>query len=231
MICSPIFLYNITMRIKVIYSLQHDIDNYTDSLYRFRWNKHGRENIQEVLLKPFSEDFKKSLKKATNKKEAQKIVEKFLLQGLDGRKQTYLAVANNLETAWKESGDAIIKKLEKIYGKEVPFNLITVYLSSIPICPYNFKQRWIYAFAGTSTQRQLRILTHELNHFMFLFHFGNLKDKVGNDNFESLKEALTVFTNPEEKGYPAQQKLRTWLNKQKGTVSEIITANKWQKHL
>ena len=219
------------MEIRVIYSLQHDIDNYTDSLYHFRWNKHGRENIQKDLLKPFSEDFKKSLKEATNKKEAQEIVEKILLQGLDCRKTTYLTIANNLEEAWKKEGATIVNTLEKIYGKKVPFDLITVYLSSIPICPYNFKQRWIYAFAGTSVQRQLRILTHELNHFMFLFHFGNLKDKVGNDSFEYLKEALPDFTNPEEKGYPAQQKLRMWLKKQKGTISEIIEKEGWQEHL
>jgi len=219
------------MQLKVTYSFERDINNYVDSLYHFRWDKHGREDLQENLLKPFPYVFKKALKESVNKEAAEKVIEKYLLKNINRRRKTFLSVAKNLKIAWKENKTSIINNLEKIYGKNFPFKSLTVYLSSIPICPYNFNERWIYIFAGTSTQRQLRILTHELNHFMFLYYFGSLKDNIGNSNFESLKEALTVFTNPEEPGYPAQQKLRTWLKKQKGTVSEIIEDDEWQKHL
>ena len=103
------------MKIKIKYSLQRDINNYIDSLYRFRWNKHGRKNIQNNLLNPFPDDFKKALKEAVNKEAAEKVVEKFLRQGIARRKKTYLTVTNKLERAWKESEFSIINNLEKAY--------------------------------------------------------------------------------------------------------------------
>src|SRR3989304_940746 len=62
----------------------------------------------------------------------------------------------------------------------------------------------------------------ELNHFMFYYYFGKLRGELGHEKFESLKEALTVFTNPDEEGYPAQRRLRAWLARQKGTLLEKI---------
>lgn len=85
-------------------------------------------------------------------------------------------------------------------------------------------------FGETTIKRQLQILTHELNHFMFYYYFGALKERLGKERFESIKEALTVFTNPEEKGYPAQQKLRAWLTEQKETIPKIIKNNKWRDY-
>lgn len=49
--------------------------------------------------------------------------------------------------------------------------------------------------------------------------------------YKQIKKVLSVFTNPEENGYPAQQKLREWLKKQKGTIPEIIQAGGWEKYL
>lgn len=219
------------MNIKIEYSFKRDVDNYLDALYSFRWIKHGRKDIQESLLKPFPNDFKTALKESENKDKARDTIYKFLEQDLGGRRKKYLGVAKELETEWASSSSKVVQKLEKVYGKKFPFKSITVYLSSIPICPYNFSKRWIMIFAGTTTKRQIDILTHELNHFMFLYHFGNLKEELGNKKFESLKESLTVFTNPEEKGYPNQQKIRSWLKGQKGTISEIIESGAWKKYL
>lgn len=219
------------MQIKVKYSFQHDLDNYLDALYDFKWIRHGRKDIQDNLLKPFPDDFKRSLKKAESKDKARNIILKFLEGGFEGRKKKYLSIAKDLEKQWDISGYKIINRLEEIYGKKFLFKAITLYLSSIPICPYNFSKKWIMVFAGTSTKRQIEILTHELNHFMFLYHFGDLKKKLGTMKFESLKESLTILTNLEEKGYPDQQKMRSWLKTQKGTVSDIIKTGEWRKHL
>ncbi len=70
-------------------------------------------------------------------------------------------------------------------------------------------------FGRANTRKQLQIITHELNHFMFYYYFGELKNELGKEKFESLKEALTIFTNPEEKGYPNQKRIRNQLAKQK----------------
>ena len=52
-------------------------------------------------------------------------------------------------------------------------------------------------------------------------------EKLGEEKFEDLKEALTVLTNPEEKGYPAHQKLRQFIRQYrdqslKNTIGLIV---------
>lgn len=210
--------------------MDQDIWNYLNSVYKFVWYKHGRDNIQDKIILALPEKFKTSLKNAKNEKEAKKIIKNFLLQGLEGRKIKYLKVAKDLKKAWKEKGPTIENKLQKIYGKEFPFKTVKVFLSSLPICPYNFKKRWIMIFAGASTEKQIKILTHELNHFMFYYYFDGLKKELDEEKFESLKEALTVFTNPEEKGYPNQKRLRAWLATQNKSITEIIESGEWKDH-
>ena len=202
-----------------------------DSLYSFRWLKHGRNDIQNKLLSSLPVQFRDSLKGATNDDAAKKIISDFLSENLEGRKAKYSLIGKEMELSWVKQGHVIEKKLQKLYDNPVPFKTLKIYLSSLPICPYNYEKGWIMVFAGTKVERRLQILTHELNHFMFYYYFGYLRKELGKEKFESLKEALTIFTNPEEKGYPAQQKLRTWLAKQKGSIPTIIESRGWKKYL
>jgi len=66
-------------------------------------------------------------------------------------------------------------------------------------------------FKNASKEQHINIVVHELNHFMFYYYFPHLKEKLKEERFEDLKETLTVLTNPEEKGYPAHQKLRQFI--------------------
>lgn len=59
----------------------------------------------------------------------------------------------------------------------------------------------------------------------------DIEKDVGKYKFAALKESLTIFTNPEENGYPAHQKLRSWLKDQHGTIGEIIASGEWEKYL
>jgi hypothetical protein len=219
------------MKIKVKYSREKETDNYLNSLYKFRWLKHGRKDIRERLLKPLPSEFKKKLLNAKHDKEAEKIIGSYLKEKEDQRKDTYKRVAQQLQVAWNDNEKHILANLEKLYENKVPFDKIDVYLSSIPICPYNYRDKWIMVFANTETDRQIKIIIHELNHFMFYHYFGFMREKLDREKFESIKEALTVFTNPEEKGYPAQQTLRNWLRKQKGSIPEILSKPGWKKYL
>jgi hypothetical protein len=219
------------MRIKVGYSLDLDVWNYLRSVYRFVWYKHGRNNLQEKLFLALPDKSRESLKRAKSEREAKEVIERFLSQGLDGRKFKYAKIAQDLEENWVKDGPKVEKKLEKIYARKIPFKTLKIYLSSLPICPYNFKKRWIMVFADTRVKRQIEILAHELNHFMFYYYFGYLKKELGEEKFESLKEALTVFTNPEEKGYPNQERLRVWLSGQKKTIPEIIESGRWRQYI
>lgn len=49
---------------------------------------------------------------------------------------------------------------------------------------------------------------HELNHFMFYRYYLKLRDKLGIEKFELLKESITLFTNPEREGKPDEAPLR-----------------------
>ena len=213
------------------YSLDLDVWNYLRSVYKFVWDNHGRSGLQDKLLLSLPDGVRAGLKKAKDEKQARKIIKDFLSQDLEGRKAKYLITSQKLELVWKKKGPQIENQLQKLYECEVPFKLIKVYLSSLPICPYNFEKRWIMVFGGTTIKRQLQIINHELNHFMFYYYFGTLKEKLGKERFESLKEALTILTNPEEKGYPAQRKLRAWLKGQRKTIPEIIKSNEWRSYL
>lgn len=219
------------MKIKVEYSLEKEAVNYLNSLYQFRWMKHRRKDIRERLLKPLPDEFKKELSSAKDDREAEKIIKSYLKEEESQRKEKYKKIAQQLQVVWSNNERQVIAKLEKLYENKVPFDEIDVYLSSIPICPYNYKEKWIMVFANTEVDRQIRIIIHELNHFMFYHYFGFIKEELGKEKFESIKEALIVFTNPEEKGYPAQQNLRNWLREQKGSIPEILSKPDWKKYL
>lgn len=214
------------MKINVSFSLQHEIDNYLDSLWKFKWEKHGRQNIQERLLGPFPIWFKDKLNRAQTEKEARTVISEYIKQNILTKGKKYKDTSTNLENVWESQKAKILAGLESIYGYTIPFKKLTVYLTSIPICPYSYKELWIMVSTNASTNEQLNIISHELNHFMFYYYFPQLKKRLGIRKYESLKEALTVFTNPEEKGYPSQKKLRGWLKTQEGTIGEILENEK-----
>jgi hypothetical protein len=219
------------MDIIVEYSLEKDIWNYLHALYKFSWLKHGRNEIQEKLLAPFPTPFKNKLKQAKDEEGAKQIVKKYLSENLGNRQLRYQKVAGELKTAWLENKRQVESRLEEIYQEKIPFETLTIYLSTLPISPYNFKEKWIIVYGEASRERQIQITVHELNHFLFYHFYYHWKEKLGTENFESLKEALTVFTNPEEKGYPKEAKLRSWLKNQKASIPEIIQQRKWEAYL
>jgi hypothetical protein len=218
------------MNIKVGYSFGYDVGNYFNSLYKFNWLKHGRRDIQKRLLKPFPQNFKVALKKSKTDDEAKEIIKTFLLGNVVHRKEKYKKISEYLELAWKKDGQEIERGLEKLYEQPLPFKKINIYLSSLPISPYKYPE-WILIYSEMPTERQLEVIKHELNHFMFYYYYDYLMDELGKEKFESLKEALTIFTNTEERGYPKEQKLRKWLKFQQGSIPKIIEGGKWRKYL
>ncbi len=214
---------------KVNYSRDKDIKNYLNTLWKFKYLKHGRKNISNDIAKQFPQDFLYSLKKIKNKKEAIKFLSTFLQFQHPFLFEYLNRVVKNLQIFLDEKEKEIIRKLENIYCKKFPFNRINIYLTTLKICPYDFKDKWFMVSIYGDRNNHLATTLHELNHFMFYYYFSHLQEEIGKEKFESLKEALTVFTNPEEKGYPAQQKLRAWLKSQKETIPEIIKKEDWRK--
>lgn len=72
---------------------------------------------------------------------------------------------------------------------------------------------------------QVGTILHEFNHFMFYHYYPELKDKLGKEKYELLKESLTFFTNPNQIGKPDEDKLRQlYASKNWSSVEEIINA-------
>ena len=198
------------MNIKASYSYSHDVGNYFNSIYRFSWQKYGRENIEDKLRAKLPKNFIKALMTTNDSGKAKELIKDYLKERYQEYFVKYDKKAKELERVWKKRSKGVLNLLSETYGKPVPFKSVNVYLSSLPICPYRYPE-WIIVDGDSNTETQLYILLHELNHFMFYYYFGYLKEKIGKVKFESLKEALTVLTNPDEKGYPAQKRLRSWL--------------------
>lgn len=220
------------MKLVVQYSLEKDVNNIRKSVFKFRYRKYGRENMQKILFKHLPRQAQKEISGIKSEKEFIRKITQVLRENQKQNPIIFKQKADDLEKLWKKTGDKIINKLEKIYQKPFPFEKITVNLGSIPICPYNFKKRWIMVYANTPSSSQLEIIEHELNHFMFYFYHNDLKDNIGIEKFESLKESLTVFTDSsKKKGYPDHQKLRNWLSKQEPNIPRILKDGKWKKYL
>lgn len=216
------------INIKVTYNTTHDVHVYLNYLYQFRSFKHGRDNIKGLLLKQYPDEFRIALNNASGKVEAIKVIRGYLRKRYHGRKLEFRKISRILEEAWTKRRVDIEKQLVKLYCQKIPFEKIYIYLTTTPICPYNFKKREIMICHGVPVERQINILKHELNHFMFYFYFSDLQKELGREKFESLKEGLAILTNPEEKGYPNQRELRRWLLKQSGTIPEILNRNGWR---
>jgi uncharacterized protein YndB with AHSA1/START domain len=78
--------------------------------------------------------------------------------------------------------------------------------------------------AKQGVHAQLRILSHELNHFLFyVVYFHDLSVKLGEDKFELLKESVTIFTSPEKDGKPDEEPLRKlYLEKHVRSLDEAV---------
>ncbi|MDO8570066.1 MAG: hypothetical protein Q7R97_00585 [Candidatus Daviesbacteria bacterium] len=219
------------MKIRVVYSLLIDTNIYMNSIYQFAWLKHGREDMQKKLLSKYPIDFQEQLQSAKNTKQAKVIIRKYLKNNYKNNQLLYKQSAKLLTKVWKKEEKKIIEQLETLFNNKFPFEKITIFFTTAPICPYNYNKRWIAVVCKATPEIQINILKHELNHFMFYFYYSELKMTLTTEKFESLKESLTVFTNPEEQGYPNHQKLRAWLKSQKSPIPEILKSSEWEEYI
>jgi len=220
------------MNFLVTYSIKKDIKNYLSTLWRFRYLKYGREDIQRKLLAPFPRDFKNALVKASTEKEATLVIKRYLDSLPLKSKASLKKTVRSLQEALSSKGEDIISLLEALYNKPFPFKKITIYITTLPICPYNFNEKWFMVSIQGSKDKQLETVKHELNHFMFYHYYSHLRKKLSYEKFESLKEALTVFTNPKGTGKPSVKKLEEYLKTLSGRpMDEVVNKALKSKYL
>jgi hypothetical protein len=211
------------MKLTVTYEPAKDAENYIRAIFDNAFLKHGRVDMKEKLLASVeSIPIKNVLTSNVTRDIALKTTIKLLSDA--PIRITMEENAKKLKSAFTAIGEQLIFQLETLYKQDWPFEKIHVDLTTLQICPYNFKERRIFIHGLPNTQTQLRILSHELNHFMFYNVYAEaLKDKLTHEQFELLKESLTIFTNPEQSGKPNEEPLRQlYINKKIRTVDHAV---------
>ncbi len=211
------------MQINFSYDPARDAENYVRAVFEFSYLSHGRVNLREELLSGITNDEIRGY--IENGKDKDNVMNNVAnaLSSEAGRLECE-AKAVQLSEAWDELGDQIVLTLESLYDMDNPFDEVTVDLTTLIICPYNFKERQIYVSAKPSVQFQLRILLHELNHFFFYWKYAkDYSEKLGKEKFELLKESMTIFTNPEQNGKPNEGPLRKhFIENKVRTIDEAV---------
>lgn len=141
-----------------------------------------------------------------------KFIDKYL-------KENNIDIQHHIEKYQKEF-DSISEKFheiaQKVFGVSL-INDITVYLTINNRCPYNINKNLF--FVSVSNTSALRTIMHELWHFYTWYKYGaEEQEKIGDEQYNNFKEALTVLLNVECKdllpngvedtGYPQHQDLR-----------------------
>lgn len=211
------------MQVYIQYSIQKDVGNYLNGVFEFEHLKHGRENIREDLLVKIDPALRNKIEKSKNKDEAKKFISDFLTGWQKDNYEFIESAIKNLESEWNLVGQETIQRLETLYQKQFPFGKITIYLTSLPLCPYSYKDKYLFVYINNPVEKQIKTILHELNHFMFYFYYPNLKEELGHEKYELLKESLSYFSNPEQKGKPNEKELRElYTSKSWKNIEEII---------
>jgi len=218
------------MKFIVSYSQEKDVWNYLNSVWRFTYHKHGREDIRERLLSNFPQDFRDELNKAKTESGARKIIIKFLEWRRKNYANTTPVIIDWLQKNLNEKKDEIIRKLESVYKEKFPFEKIIVYLTTVNIFPYDFGERWFMSGKNLDLGGHIKTTLHELNHFMFYYYYPDLKKELGWKKYEILKEALAIYTNPEGNNKPDAKKFEDYFKKHLNkSIPSILAEGEWKK--
>lgn len=120
------------------------------------------------------------------------------------------------QTDWNTVAQEYQRRAENIFGVALPSD-VTAYLTINNRSPYSVEENWF--FVGASGFFLRKTVMHELWHFYTWYKYGVVwEEKIGRQEYNEIKEALTVLLNEECKdllpdgiidtGYPQHQELR-----------------------
>ncbi len=61
--------------------------------------------------------------------------------------------------------------------QKFPFDEVTVYLTTIFVCPYNYKEKWFMTSFLNQPLLSVQVCAHELLHFHFLYYYYDKNSK------------------------------------------------------
>jgi hypothetical protein len=177
----------------------------------------------------FGRDFTKCIKpeileklRGKNWGEVRTEIIKILERGYSADKEKFEKRLKDIENEWKKIEPEFFKRLESLMKCKIYTGAFTCYLTTIGRCPYNDKENWFMANIFWDTDRILIGMAHELMHLQFHHYFNELRVKISENQFQDLKESLTVLLNIEFKdllksediGYPNHQELRKFISEE-----------------
>ena len=161
------------------------------------------KNHRKKLLSNYPVEFQEAINKAGTEEQAGKVIKDYLGSKSKWFNNNTELIVKGIEYVLNQNAEEIIKLLEEVFAKKFPFDHITVYVTTVGICPYNEKEKWFMINRNSSIDNCPRTTKHELNHFMFHYYFGELETKIGDDKFYLLKEALVYLTGSKDSYRPA----------------------------
>lgn len=152
------------------------------------------------------------------------VLKAILEQNYKSQDEYILKVINFLENILSKTFLISCDKIEDITKTPLYKNDFIIYLTTFPRWFYDSKE-WCFGFY---IDRNVNNITwnflHELLHFQFIHYFKKkiINENFNNNDFEKLKEALTIILNKEcnnilfqpDRGYPEHQLFRQELEKQ-----------------
>ncbi len=125
-------------------------------------------------------------------------------------------VIEHYQEQWNNISNKYIEKAESIFKISLVEDIVS-YLTVNNRCSYRISENFF--FVNFSTDFVNKIVMHELWHFYTWYKFGvTWEEKMGKEQYNDLKEALTVLLNVECKdllpegvedvGYPQHRELR-----------------------
>lgn len=117
--------------------------------------------------------------------------------------------------------NTVCEMMEKFTNTKIYRQDFVWYITTFPRGPYNFEKWYIWLYYNWSIKYYIWFFLHELLHFQFLHNYKNHPAIIdlNNQEFEFLKEALTVILNYEfkeflwrqDEWYPIHRELRNQL--------------------
>ena len=186
-------------KIKIIYDMEKDIQNYDNNYLHQRYPSYGRKDMDTATwLWPSIN------RKLVDAPEAEKlkIIRKYLEESYQDKQVTKLVV-DSLTKYWGTIESGYFDKLKKYMNITKPINNMTAYITTLGICPYNRKEGYFYASFFSSLAWQTKTIMHESMHLVFLDNYERyLIDKgIDKQGILEINEALAVLLNWEFKEF------------------------------
>jgi len=213
--------------------------------YEYIRDYKDKDQYGNNLLKKVSLEILKKLENK-EKKEQKQIISKHIEQYYtEENLNKFLTTSKNKIKANKEE---IIKRLEHIHNKKIPYNQIYIKYETFVCCPYDLNQEeksFLLYFSKEVVDRKIEnfVFAHEVMHLFFHYYFDDycLEKGLSEEQTSDLKEAVTVILNIdlkdiieiEDNGYPDHQQLRkvieeTW-TKEKDFVKMLDVSIEYMK--